>query len=193
MPSVWLSNTTVEYLKKKSEGQSIDAVVCQLLNLGEGANGRGLVVRQIPKEKLVPSFVYTWTILDQLRACAQRKMARAELQIKVHDALESQDLFVVFPDERSKDKRNQPKWKQRFTNALSYLIKMGCIEARGKHPDAPKWQRGVQYRATDRGLSVISDIGNMGVQLCTISSYQPLEIDEIPKALAGRPSLILGV
>ena len=51
MPSVWLSNTTVEYLKKKSEGQSIDAVVCQLLNLGEGANGRGLVVRQIPKEK----------------------------------------------------------------------------------------------------------------------------------------------
>ena len=136
----------------------------------------------------VPSFIYTWTILDQLRACDQRKMARSELQTKVYDALESQEVFAVFPEDASLGLRKQPKWKQRFTNASAYLNKMGCIEARGKHPDAPKQQRGVQYRITGYGLQVISDIGNVGVHLYTLSSHQTLEIDDIPKALAGRPS-----
>ena len=86
-------------------------------------------------------------------------MARSELQKKVIDILESQDLFAMFPDDEFKDKRKQPKWKQRFTNALSHLIRMDCIEAREKTPGSPNQTRGVQYRATDLGLEVISDIG----------------------------------
>ena len=84
-------------------------------------------------------------------------MERSELQKKVGEILELGDLFIVFPDDVSMDKRNQPRWKQRFTNALSYLKKTGCVEDIGKAPDAPRWES-VQYRATDRGLSVISDI-----------------------------------
>ena len=187
MPSVWLSDATIKYLKKRADGQSIDAVVCILLNLGEGANGRGLVVRQVPKEKLAPSYIYTWTILDQLRACDQKTMVRSELQTKVYDALKSQGVFAMFSEDVALGLRKQPKWKQRFTNASAYLIKMGCIEIRGKHPDAPKQQRGVQYRITGYGLQVILDICNMGVWLCRISNHRKLEIDDIPKALAGRP------
>ena len=36
---------------------------------------------------------------------------------------------------------------------------MRCIEVIGKDSTAPKQRRGVIYRATDEGLSVISDIG----------------------------------
>jgi hypothetical protein len=161
MPSVFLRRSTAEYLKKQSNGESMDATICRLLNLDEGANGKGLVVRHTPKEKLADSFAYTWTILDQLQAFdpTNPQLARSVLQTKVHDILEFQDLFVMFPDDESQDKRKQPKWKQRFTNSLSLLNKMGCIEARGKAPDARKQERGVQYRATDYGLSVIKDIG----------------------------------
>ena len=161
MPSVFLGKATVEYLKGQSKGESMDATVRRLLKLDEGANGKGLVRRHTPKEKLAPSFAYTWTILDQLRAVDQAnpQLPRSELQTKVHYILELQGLFVTFPDDAFLGKRNQPRWKARFTNALSYLSKMGCIEARGKAPGAPKQERGVQYRATAHGLSVIEDIG----------------------------------
>jgi|TARA_B110001454_G_scaffold192640_1_gene193049 hypothetical protein len=38
---------------------------------------------------------------------ANPQMARSELQKKVHDTLELQDLFVVFPDDDSRDKIKQ--------------------------------------------------------------------------------------
>ena len=160
MPSVFLGKPTVEYLKTHSNGQSMDATVRRLLKLDDGANG--LVRRQIPREKLAPSFAYTYSILNQLRAYdeANPQMERSELQKKVGETLAIGDLFIMFPDDASLDKRNQPRWKARFNNALSYLKKTGgCIEDIGKDSTAPKWQRGVQYRATDQGLSVISDIG----------------------------------
>ena len=159
MPSVFLGTATVEYLKSHSNGESMDATVRRLLNLDDGVNG--LVRRQIPREKLAPAFAYTWTILNQLLAYDQAnpQMARSELQKKVGETLEMGDLFIIFPDDASLGNRNQPRWKARFTNALAYLQKTGCIEDIGKDSTAPKWQRGVQYRATDHGLSVIEDIG----------------------------------
>jgi len=161
MPSVFLRPSTLDYLKKQSDGLSIDATICRLLNLDKGASG--LVVRHTPREKLADSFAYTWTILDQLRAVDQAnpQLPRSELQTKVRNVLELQGLFDMFPDEEAQDKRKQPKWKARFTNALSYLKKMGCIEDFGKTqgPGAYKAERGVQYRATAQGLSVIEDIG----------------------------------
>ena len=158
MPSVFLGTATVEYLKKQSNGQSMDATVRRLLKLDDGANG--LVRRQIPREKLAPAFAYTWTILNQLRAYDQAnpQMERSELQKKVSETMGAFGLFDIFPDDGTLVARKQPRWKQRFTNALSYLKKTGCVEDIGKAPDAPRWES-VQYRATDRGLSVISDIG----------------------------------
>ena len=159
MPSVFLGKPTVEYLKSHSNGQSMDATVRRLLKLDEGANG--LVRRQIPRGNIAPAFAYTWTILNQLRAYDQAnpQMERSELQKKVGETLEVGDLFIMFPDDASLGKRNQPRWKARFTNALAYLKKTGCVDVIGKDPTAPKQQRGVQYRATDYGLSVIEDIG----------------------------------
>ena len=159
MPSVFLGKPTVEYLKTHSNGQSMDATVRRLLKLDDGANG--LVRRQTPRGNIAPAYAYTWTILNQLRAYDQAnpQMERSELQKKVGETLAIGDLFIIFPDDASLDKRNQPRWKARFNNALSYLKKTGCIEDIGKDSTAPKWQRGVQYRATDQGLSVISDIG----------------------------------
>jgi len=159
MPSVFLGKATVEYLKTHSNGQSMDATVRRLLKLDEGTNG--LVRRQIPREKLAHFYAYTWTILSQLRAYDQAdpQMARSELQKKVGETLEIGDLFIMFPDDISLGKRNQPRWKARFTNALAYLKKTGCVDVIGKDATAPKQQRGVQYRATDYGLSVIEDIG----------------------------------
>ena len=161
MPSVFLGKPTIEYLKSHSNGESMDATVRRLLKLDEGANGKGLVRRQIPREKLAPAFAYTWTILNQLRAYDQAnpQMERSELQKKVGETLEIGDLFIMFPDDASLGKRNQPRWKARFTNALAYLKKTGCVDVIGKDATAPKQQRGVQYRATDHGLSVIEDIG----------------------------------
>ncbi len=158
MPSVFLGKPTVEYLKSHSNGQSMDATVRRLLSLDDGANG--LVRRQIPREKLAPAFAYTWTILNQLRAFdeANPQMERSELQKKVGATLEIGDLFIMFPDDASLGKRNQPRWKARFTNALTYLKKTGCVDVIGKDATAPKQQRGVQYRATDHGLGIISDI-----------------------------------
>jgi len=159
MPSVFLGTATVEYLKSHSNGESMDATVRRLLKLDEGANG--LVRRQIPREKLAPPYAYTWTILNQLRTYDQAnpQMARSELQKMVGETLAIGDLFIMFPDDASLGKRNQPRWKARFTNALAYLKKTGCVDVIGKDATAPKQQRGVQYRATDYGLSVIEDIG----------------------------------
>ena len=160
MPTVFLRQFTIDYLRKQSDGKSIDDIICELLNLGKGADGTGLVIRHTPKEKLADRFAYTWTILNQLRAYDQSnpQMGRSELQKKVIETLEIGDLFTMFPDDALTDKRNQPKWKQRFTNALSHLIKMGCIEARERTPGSANQTRGVQYRATDLGLGVIADI-----------------------------------
>jgi len=157
MPSVFLGKATIEYLKSHSNGESMDATVRRLLKLDEGANG--LVRRQTPRGNLAPAYAYTWTILDQLRAYDQvnPQMERSELQKKVGETLGTGDLFDIFPDDGTLVARKQPRWKQRFTNALSYLKKTGCVEDIGKAPDAPRWES-VQYRATDRGLSVISDI-----------------------------------
>ena len=123
MPSVFLGKATVEYLKSHSNGESMDATVRRLLKLDEGANG--LVRRQIPRDNLAPAYAYTWTILDQLRAYDQvnPQMERSELQKKVGETLAIGDLFIMFPDDASLGKRNQPRWKARFTNALAYLKK----------------------------------------------------------------------
>ena len=159
MPSVFLGKATIEYLKSHSNGESMDATVRRLLKLDDGANG--LVRRQIPRDNLAPAYAYTWTILNQLRAYDQAnpQMERSELQKKVSETMEVGDLFIIFPDDASLGKRNQPRWKARFTNALAYLKKTGCVDVIGKDATAPKQQRGVQYRATDHGLSVIEDIG----------------------------------
>ena len=161
MPSVFLGKPTIEYLRAHSNGESMDATVRRLLKLDEGANGKCLVRRQIPREKLAPAYAYTWTILNQLRTYDQAnpQMARSELQKMVGETLAIGDLFIMFPDDASLGKRNQPRWKARFTNALAYLKKTGCVDVIGKDATAPKQQRGVQYRATDHGLSVIKDIG----------------------------------
>ena len=159
MPSVFLGTATVEYLKSHSNGETLAATVRRLLKLDEGANG--LVRRQIPREKLAPAYAYTWTILNQLRTYDQAnpQMARSELQKMVGETLAIGDLFIMFPDDASLGKRNQPRWKARFTNALAYLKKTGCVDVIGKDATAPKQQRGVQYRANDYGLSVIEDVG----------------------------------
>ena len=159
MPSVFLGEATVEYLKSHSDDESMDATVRRLLNLDDGANG--LVRRQIPREKLAPAFAYTWTILNQLRAYDQAnpQMGRSELQRKVGETLNVGDLFIIFPDDASLGKSKQPRWKARFTNALAYLKKTVCVDVIGKDATAPKQRKGVQYRATDYGLSVIEDIG----------------------------------
>ena len=159
MPSVFLGKATIEYLKSHSNGESMDATVRRLLKLDDGANG--LVRRQTPRGNIAPAYAYTWTILNQLRAYDQAnpQMERSELQKKVGETLGTGDLFDIFPDDGTLVARKQPRWKQRFTNALSYLKKTGCVEDIGKDSTAPKQQRGVQYRATGRGLSVISDIG----------------------------------
>ncbi len=218
MPSVFLGKPTVEYLKSHSNGESMDATVRRLLKLDEGANG--LVRRQIPREKLAPAYAYTWTILNQLRAYDQAnpQMERSELQKKVSETMGAFGLFDIFPDDGTLVARKQPRWKQRFTNALSYLKKTGCVEDIGKAPDAPKWES-VQYRATDHGLSVIEDIGlhldlkkalpatqkgeskDGHCYLYRVSEFteeldaednlicpKPLEPAGIPSELAGRPA-----
>ena len=218
MPSVFLGTATVEYLKGQSNGQSMDATVRRLLKLDDGANG--LVRRQIPRDNLAPAYAYTWTILNQLRAYDQAnpQMHRSELQKKVSETMGAFGLFDIFPDDGTLVARKQPRWKQRFTNALSYLKKTGCVEDIGKAPDAPRWES-VQYRATDRGLSVISDIGlhldlrkelpatqkgesrDGHCYLYTVSEStkrldsdgneicpKELESTDIPSELAGRPA-----
>ena len=159
MPSVFLGKPTVEYLKSHSNGESMDATVRRLLKLDGRANG--LVRRQIPRGKLADFYAYTWTILNQLGTYDQAnpQMGRSELQMKVGETLAIGGLFIMFPDDASLGNRNQPRWKARFTNALAYLKKTGCVDVIGKDATAPKQQRGVQYRATDYGLSVIEDIG----------------------------------
>jgi len=218
MPSVFLGTATVEYLKGQSNGQSMDATVRRLLKLDDGANG--LVRRQIPRDNLAPAYAYSWTILNQLRAYDQAnpQMERSELQKKVSETMGAFGLFDIFPDDGTLVARKQPRWKQRFTNALSYLKKTGCVEDIGKAPDAPRWES-VQYRATDRGLSVISDIGlhldlrkelpatqkgesrDGHCYLYTVSEStkrldsdgneicpKELESTDIPSELAGRPA-----
>ena len=158
MPSVFLGKATVEYLKSHSNGESMDATVRRLLKLDDGANG--LVRRQTPRGNIAPAYAYTWTILNQLRAYDQAnpQMERSELQKKVGETMGAFGLFDIFPDDGTLVARKQPRWKQRFTNALSYLKKNGCVEDIGKALDAPRWES-VQYRATDHGLNVIEDIG----------------------------------
>ena len=111
MPSVFLGKATVAYLKSHSNGESMDATVRRLLKLDEGANG--LVRRQIPRENLAPTYAYTWTILNQLRAYDQAnpQMGRSELQKKVGETLETGDLFDIFPDDGTLVARKQPRWK----------------------------------------------------------------------------------
>ena len=78
MPSVFLSTDTVEYLRRNSNSQSMDATVRRLLNLDKN-KGR-LVKRQVGRTQLAPIEAYTWTIIHQLYMASEGTLSRRALQ-----------------------------------------------------------------------------------------------------------------
>ena len=133
MPSIFLSQDTVEYLKRASNGQSMDATVRRLLSLGRTTGGQ-LVRRQVSRQNLSTSGAYTYTILESLvRPNDDNPQAlRKELQVQVHDHLRAGGLFELYPDDDAPTKNGQPRWKQRFTTRLAHLKRHGFLEVRGQ-------------------------------------------------------------
>ena len=206
MPSVFLSQATMDYLKGASNGQSMDATVRRLLNL-DTSKGGSLVKRQVPRENLAPICAYTWTILSKFEPFADEhpELLRKDLQAQVHEFLRDGGLFEVYPDDDAPTKNGQPRWKQRFNAALAHLKKNGCVAEVEKANPHQRWS-GVKYRGLEKGLGMLLDInlhmdGNpvghaylcswenpsedsLGYPLCPRS----LESWEIPPELVGRKS-----
>ena len=204
MPSVFLSQATIDYLKEASGGQSMDATVCRLLNLDKSKGGT-LVKRQVPRENLAPICAYTWTILSKFEPFADEhpELLRKDLQAQVHESLRAGGLFEVYPDDDAPTKNGQPRWKQRFNAALAHLKKNGCIEELEKVNPQQRWS-GVKYRGLEKGLDILWDVnlhmdGNPGghAYLCSWGNPpedslgipmcpKPLESWEIPHELEGN-------
>ena len=83
--SVFLSTGTVEYLRRNSNNQSMDATVLRLLNLDK--NKGKLVKRQVGRTQLAPIEAYTWTIIHQLYMASEGTLSRRALQVQVHEFL----------------------------------------------------------------------------------------------------------
>ena len=109
MPSIFLSQDTVEYLKRASNGQSMDATVRRLLSLGRTTGGQ-LVRRQVSRQNLSTSGAYTYTILERLVRPNDDnpQPLRKELQAQVHERLRAGGLFELYPDDDSPTKNGQP-------------------------------------------------------------------------------------
>ena len=207
MPSIFLSQDTVEYLKRASNGQSMDATVRRLLSLGRTTGGQ-LVRRQVSRQNLSTSGAYTYTILERLVRPNDNnpQPLRRELQAQVHDHLRAGGLFELYPDDDAPTKNGQPRWKQRFTNALAHLKRYGCLEDVEKANPQQRW-RGVKYQVTEKGEDFVWQYGlhleaglgghcylfdadelpgidDVGTPLCP----KPLETWEIPVELVGRKS-----
>ena len=199
MPSVFLSADTVEYLKRNSNNQSMDATVRRLLNLDKN-KGR-LVKRQVGRINLAPIEAYTWTIIHQLYMSTDGTLSRKALQVQVHGFLRAGGLFETYTDDDAPTKNGQPRWKQRYNSAIAHLRKNGCLVTESKA--GPERYKGLNLRRTEEGLDAITDInlhldGREGhVYLCRYSDPAldgigtdncpvPLSPSEIPYRLSGR-------
>ena len=102
MPSVFLNQATIDYLKEASGGQSMDATVRRLLNLDKSKSG-SLVKRQVPRQNLAPIGAYTWTILSRFKQLENQhpELLRKDLQAQVHEYLSDGGLFEVYPDDNA--------------------------------------------------------------------------------------------
>ena len=199
MPSVFLSEDTVEYLKRNSNDQSMDSTVRRLLNLDK--NKGKLVKRQVRRTKLAPIEAYTWTIIYRLYMASDGTLSRKALQVQVHDFLRAGGLFEAYTDDDAPTKNGQPRWKQRYNSAIAHLRKNGCLLTESKA--GPERYKSVNLRHTEDGLDAITDInihldGREGhVYLCRYSDPAldgigtdtcpvPLNPTEIPYRLSGR-------
>ena len=209
MPSVFLSQATIDYLKDASGGQSMDATVRRFLNLDKSKGGL-LVKRQVPRQNLAPICAYTWTILSTFNPFgdAETQLLRKDLQAQVHESLRAGGIFEVYPDDDAPTKNGQPRWKQRFNAALAHLKKNGCVAEVEKVNPQQRWS-GVKYRGLEKGLGMLWNInlhmdGNPGghAYLCTWENPtedslgnplcpRPLELWEIPSELVGRKSKVM--
>ena len=204
MPSVFLRQATIDYLKEASGGKSMDATVRRLLNLDKSKSG-SLVKRQVPRQNLAPIGAYAWTILSRFKQLENQhpELLRKDLQAQVHEYLSDGGLFEVYPDDNAATKNGQPRWKQRFNAALAHLKKNGCIEELEKVNPHQRWS-GVKYRGLEKGLDILWDVnlhmdGNPGghAYLCSWDDPpedspgipmcpKPLESWEIPHELEGN-------
>ena len=199
MPSVFLSEETVEYLRRNSNNQSMDATVRRLLNLDKN-KGR-LVKRQVGRTQLAPIEAYTWTIIYQLYMASEGTLSRRALQVRVHESLRAGGLFETYTDDDAPTKNGQPRWKQRYNSAIAHLRKNGCLVTESKA--GPERYKGLNLRRTEEALDAITDInlhldGQEGhVYLCRYSDPAldgigtdkcpvPLTPMEIPYQLSGR-------
>ena len=145
--TIYISDELYEFLNKKYRGDSMDATIKKLLHL-ETFQWE-IINKQVPRERLAPLERYYFPILNSIN------LPRKEMQKQVADYLFSTGHFDEFPDELTKLKNTQERWKSRFTSALLALRKQGWIEA--DSTGARNWQGGT-YRVTDTGKAFVDDI-----------------------------------
>ena len=89
------------------------------------------------------------------------------------------------------EKRNQPRWKARFTNALAYLKKTGCVEDIGLHLDLRKELAATQKGESRDGHCWLYKLSEFTKRLDAGGNEirpKALEPSDIPSELAGRPA-----
>jgi len=145
--TIYISDELYEFLNKKYRGDSMDATIKKLLHL-ETFQGE-IINKQVPRERLAPLERYYFPILNSVN------LPRKEMQKQVADYLFSTGHFDEFPDELTKLKNTQERWKSRFTSALLALRKQGWIEL--DNTGARNWEGGT-YRVTDIGKTFINDL-----------------------------------
>ena len=182
--NIRVSDGLYEYIQSFSiDGETIENTVARLLDVKQFKER--IHSQSDNRSDLMPMEVYTYTILDAFRSmeeCFHRaeyiwdgRLTASHLQIKIEKFIAERGLLDWFTAD-GVVVSGRSRWEGRFTDALTQLVKDGCLEA---------IEDG--YSRTEEGIGCLADISlhvNADAKQCYIVGFvEQIQNPDNPKQL----------
>ena len=182
--NIRVSDGLYEYIQSFSiDGETIENTVARLLDVKQFKER--IHSQSDNRSDLMPMEVYTYTILDAFRSmeeCFHRaeyiwdgRLTASHLQIKIEKFIAERGLLDWFTAD-GVVVSGRSRWEGRFTDALTQLVKVGCLEATEDG-----------YSRTEEGKGCLADISlhvNADAKQCYIVGFvEQIQNPDNPKQL----------
>ena len=182
--NIRVSDGLYEYIQSFSiDGETIENTVARLLDVKQFKER--IHSQSDNRSDLMPMEVYTYTILDAFRSmeeCFHRaeyiwdgRLTASHLQIKIEKFIAERGLLDWFTAD-GVVVSGRSRWEGRFTDALTQLVKDGCLEATEDG-----------YSRTEEGKGCLADISlhvNADAKQCYIVGFvEQIQNPDNPKQL----------